>query len=452
MSANALPMIEVHGIGKTYFEFGTPVGRLANVFGMHDGDRHAIEKHRILQDVSFNVMPGEAVGIIGRNGAGKSTLLRIVCGTMEPTTGSVTVRGRLAALLELGAGFDPEFSGRENIFLNAALMGMSRSQVESRFNDILEFADIGDYIDQPVKTYSSGMFVRLAFAVIANCDADILVIDEALAVGDVFFTQKCMRFIREFVSSGGTLLFVSHDTSSVLSLCSRAVMLTSGATRVPVVGSADEVCKDYLSRVYEDESRLALVKAQRNSRNDPDKSSEIRIYRGTDLPPATVYAAPFSTGTNSFGLKGATITSVDFLDPAGEIQFAFESNSEVLLQVSISVHTDIIHPAVGFILKDRLGQYVITEGTDARLRQHDVQWLSGSEVKTCFSFTFPNLMAGDYTLDVAVAEGIGHDHVQHHWIHDAIKLEVLGGPAVHGILSPNDTRCQMTVLPPEKLD
>ena len=199
-------------------------------------------------DISFDVRTGETVGIIGRNGSGKSTLLQILCGTLVPTAGAVSTRGRIAAMLELGAGFDPEFTGRENVLLNAELLGLTPRQIESRYASICEFADIGDFIEHPVKTYSSGMQVRLAFAVMAHVDADILVIDEALAVGDALFTQKCMRFLRAF-KQRGTLLFVTHDTTAVLSLCDRTIWLDRG--RIQMDGTSKEVCEAYLQFLFE---------------------------------------------------------------------------------------------------------------------------------------------------------------------------------------------------------
>jgi len=190
----------------------------------------AIGEFLALNDVSFEVSRGETVGIIGRNGAGKSTLLQIVCGTLKPTSGFIETHGRIAAMLELGAGFNPEFSGRENIFLNGYIVGLTRQQIEARYDAICGFADIGEFIEQPIKTYSAGMAVRLAFAVMAHVDAQILVIDEALAVGDARFVQKCMRFLREF-KERGTLLFVSHDTIAVSSLCDRAIWLDAGRVK-----------------------------------------------------------------------------------------------------------------------------------------------------------------------------------------------------------------------------
>ena len=209
--------IRVQNITKTYQIYDKPQDRLKQ--SLWRGRKQFYREFKALDDVSFEVKKGETVGIIGRNGSGKSTLLQIICGTLAPTSGTVEVNGRVAALLELGAGFNPEFTGKENVYMNASILGLSKEEIDAKYDDIVAFADIGDFIEQPVKTYSSGMYVRLAFAVIAHVDADILVIDEALAVGDVFFTQKCMRFIEQYQENGGAILFVSHDMATVTKLC-----------------------------------------------------------------------------------------------------------------------------------------------------------------------------------------------------------------------------------------
>ncbi len=239
--------IRVDGVAKRYRIFARPFDRLLfQMFGLRET---RCEPFDALHELSFAVRPGETLGLIGRNGAGKSTLLQIICGTLTPSTGNVAVNGRVAALLELGAGFNPEFTGRENVYMNAAIYGLDRAEIDRALPSILEFAEIGDFIDRPVKTYSSGMFVRLAFAVIAHVRADILIIDEALAVGDVYFTQKCMRFLKRFKESG-TLVFVSHDVNSVINLCDRAIWLDRG--RIARQGPAKEVCEAYLGSFYPD--------------------------------------------------------------------------------------------------------------------------------------------------------------------------------------------------------
>lgn len=216
-----------------------------------------------LRDVTLDVSRGESVAIIGRNGSGRSTLLQTICGTLTPTTGTATVRGRVAALLELGAGFNPEFTGRENVFLSAAILGLT--EIRERYDATAEFAGIGDFIEQPVKLYSSGMYARLAFAVAAHVDADVLIIDEILAVGDAAFTQKCMRFIRQF-KKRGTLLFVSHDSTSVINLCDRALWLDRGTVRE--LGPSKDVCHNYLASIMaekEDPQGLPHIGGERRT-------------------------------------------------------------------------------------------------------------------------------------------------------------------------------------------
>jgi lipopolysaccharide transport system ATP-binding protein len=242
--------VRVDGLGKRYEIYAQPSDRLRQMMlprlwrMIGKSGSEYFKEFWALRDVSFEVRRGETVGIIGRNGSGKSTLLQMVCGTLNPTEGAIDVRGRIAALLELGAGFNPEFTGRENVYLSGLLYGIAEPELRKRFGAIVDFADIGGFIDQPVKTYSSGMYVRLAFAIAAHVDADTLIIDEALSVGDVRFTQKCMRYLREF-QQHGTLLFVSHDTSAVVNLCDRAIWLDSG--RMVMDGPARDVVERYLA-------------------------------------------------------------------------------------------------------------------------------------------------------------------------------------------------------------
>ncbi len=233
--------ISVKDISKSFEIYAKPVHRLWQM--LFAGRRCFYREFKALQNIDFDVRRGECVGIIGRNGAGKSTLLQIIAGTLRSSSGSCTLSGRVAALLELGSGFNPEFSGKDNVFLNAAVLGFSREQTEARYQEILDFADIGDFIDQPVKTYSSGMLVRLAFAVQVMLDPDVLIVDEALAVGDIFFQQKCFARLKKLTSQGTTILFVSHDIALVKSLCSRAVYLKEG--KLAAFGPAAEVCDMY---------------------------------------------------------------------------------------------------------------------------------------------------------------------------------------------------------------
>jgi ABC-type polysaccharide/polyol phosphate transport system ATPase subunit len=233
--------IRVRNLSKCYQVYEQPQHRLLQ--GIFRGRKQFFHEFWALRDVSFEVNKGDTIGIIGRNGSGKSTLLQLICRTLAPTSGSVESEGRIAALLELGAGFNPEFTGKENVYMNASVLGLSHAEISARYQDIVAFADIGEFIDQPVKTYSSGMFVRLAFAVVAHVDADILVVDEALSVGDIAFQNKCMAHLRKMTKQGATILFVSHDLSTTQIICDRVVWLESG--RVKQIGDPVQVSRDY---------------------------------------------------------------------------------------------------------------------------------------------------------------------------------------------------------------
>ena len=234
-------IVQCTNLGKCYQIYNEPKDRLKQI--IRRGSKQYFKEFWALRDINFEIKQGESLGIIGRNGSGKSTLLQLICGTLTPTEGIVNKKGRVAALLELGSGFNPEFTGLENIYLNASMLGLTKEETNNKIDDILAFADIGDYINQPVKSYSSGMSVRLAFAVSANVDADILVIDEALSVGDAIFVQRCMRFIRK-IREEKCLIFVSHDSEAIKSFCNKALWLHQG--NIKVKGECKEVALDYL--------------------------------------------------------------------------------------------------------------------------------------------------------------------------------------------------------------
>ncbi|EIJ35971.1 ABC transporter ATP-binding protein [Thiothrix nivea] len=441
--------IKVEGVGKNYQIYDKPHHRL---WQMLRGVRKTYYRDFwAVKNVSFSVRRGDTVGIIGRNGAGKSTLLQMICGTLTPTTGSIEVNGRVAALLELGAGFNPEFTGRENVYMNSAVLGLSREETDARFADIIAFADIGDFIGQPVKTYSSGMMVRLAFAVIAHVDADILVVDEALAVGDAFFTQKCMRFIQQFQKNGGTLLFVSHDMGTVMNICQSAIMLFAGGQRNAIMGAAEALCKEYLNQIYDDPERHQQVEQQR-SLHEPwvqRDSTKVQTVLTGIAPEKNVYAiSPFRADGESFGAGGATITDAGFFAEDGERFTMLEGGQTVRFRVCMRANQALTYPALGIMLKDRLGQYLYTAGTDESFRHHRLVFQAGENICATFQFDMPILSRGVYTINVAVAEGTGDAHIQHHWIHDAIKLEVVSGPVVHGLGSPLNMEITMEFLQP----
>jgi lipopolysaccharide transport system ATP-binding protein len=371
-----------------------------------------------LSDISIEIRKGETVGIIGRNGSGKSTLLQIICGTLHPTGGEVETNGRVAALLELGSGFNPEFSGRENVYMNASVLGLRNAEIDARFDRIAAFADIGDFIEQPAKTYSSGMLVRLAFAVIAHVDADILVVDEALAVGDAFFALKCMRFLREFMKTG-TVLFVSHDTGSVKNLCSRAIWLEQG--RVVRDGAPKEVCEYYLEAFYE---------AQRGARAAPGASEGADGSHSGDDARSPIAAAGnlrsapsklrFNPHAGSFGTGWAKIQDVSLLDANERPLARIAGGERVTLRVVIHSYRALDAPIIGFFVNDRLGQALFGDNTFAACRERPVRCGSGEALQADFMFHMPLLPAGEYSITISVANGTQDTHEQHHWIHDAV--------------------------------
>jgi len=432
--------IRVRHLGKCYHVYEKPAHRLLQM--LWRGSRNYYREFWAVEDVSFDIRRGETVGIIGRNGAGKSTLLQMICGTLNPTRGDIEVNGKVAALLELGAGFNPEFTGRENVYLAASLYGLAKEDVDARFADIATFADIGEFIEQPVKTYSSGMFVRLAFAVIAHVDADILVVDEALSVGDAYFQQKCMRFLSDFQSNGGTLLFVSHDMGAVNALCASAVLLRRlGGRYLCDVGLAKNISSIYLRELYDERTKASAASLAFDvdgSFNSADTNTQVlgthrQSFEVSDIHPARYHASPFRPNAEGFGAGGASITSVLFRSPKGHTLTEFTSDEEVSLVVYARTAKPMVYPAIGFMLKDRKGQYVITESTDSYLRSEAIQVEAHCEVEAEFRMRLPSLVRGEYTLDVAFAEGPGEDHVQHHWLHDVLVLTVINNNVVHGM-------------------
>lgn len=380
-----------------------------------------------LKDVSLNIRKGETLGVIGRNGAGKSTLLQILCGTLSPTAGRIETQGRIAALLELGSGFNPDFTGRENVYLNAAVLGLTKQQIDARFDDIAAFAGIGEFIDQPVKTYSSGMFVRLAFAVIAHVDADILIIDEALAVGDAVFTQKCMRFLRRF-KERGTLVFVSHDINSVINLCERALWLDHGTVRL--LGNAKEVAESYFQYTMQEVTGVpqpAPVESapapavQEDAQTSPRQVASLTQPVDEERPTITLFKnLNESTGWNT---GGARITSVRLLKDTGEESLVFKGGDVVRLEIDAAISQELTSPIIGFIVKDKLGQALFGDNTYGY--SPVVQSAASGETLTgSFQFTLPLLPSGTYSMTVAIAEGTPTQNVQHHWLHEALVFNV----------------------------
>lgn len=429
--------ISVENISKCYHIYDNPRYRLMQMLSR--GRKQYFQEFWALKNVSFDVKKGQTLGIIGKNGSGKSTLLQIICGTLNQTNGSVQSNGRIAALLELGSGFNVEFTGRENVYMNSALLGLSKKEIESRYNDIVNFADIGYFIDQPVKTYSSGMFVRLAFAVIANVDADILIIDEALSVGDVFFTQKCMRFLRKF-REHGTLIFVSHDVGAINGLCDITLWLDKGEPQV--MGPSKIVSEKYLASLYSKDNTLYVQKTiDKYAENKQMLFSPklIRDCRADRIDRSSLRndleIFKFAPGASSdFGVRGAEIKNVIIVDSEGELVTRLVGGELVLLYVEVLAFRSIVSPIIGFSLKDRLGQVLFGDNTFISYQNERVIIDAGNYFKAKFTFNMPILPCGDYSIDAAVAEGTQDEHIQHHWIYDALVVKSLSSSVSTGLI------------------
>lgn len=431
LAGSAPVVIDVRDVSKCYTVYQRPQDRLLQAImprlqsAARQGVRRYYDEFWAVRNLTFQVHQGQTVGIIGRNGSGKSTTLQIVCGTLAPTVGEVEVRGRIAALLELGTGFNPEFTGRENVYVNAAILGLDRSEVEKRFSDIALFADIGAHMDQPVKTYSSGMVVRLAFAVIAHVDADILVIDEALAVGDAVFTQKCMRYLREF-RERGTVLFVSHDAASILNLCDHAIWLHEG--RVRMQGPAKQVSEAYVEftaqEVYGD--RVKLAASRQESAPAPPVPAR--------APDPTHSVELFDNIANSEGWssQSAKILSVELFDAHDAPLSVARGGERVRLRIRAQAFDALASPILGFFVKDRLGQSLFGEHTFTYRPGMAVE--AGEVIEATFAFVLPMLPNGSYSMTVSIADGEPFNHVQHHWLHDAVILNVFSEQLRYGLV------------------
>jgi len=443
--------IKVENLSKCYQIYEQPRDRLKQFVmppfqrAIGQSAKQYFREFWALRDVSFEVRKGETVGIIGRNGSGKSTLLQMICGTLQPTSGSVTTVGRIAALLELGSGFNPEFSGRENVYMNAGILGLSKSEIDARYDAILEFAEIGEFIEQPVKTYSSGMYVRLAFAVIANVDADILVIDEALAVGDIFFTQKCMRFLAEF-KKRGTILFVTHDTNSVMSLCERAVWLQAGDRKA--YSDSKTVCQSYLAEYYASSGSTQVVSQPKieSVRNAEDFRDLRQDFINASVIRNDLEVFRFSAEGEKFGLSKAHILDVYLGSESGAPISWFVGGELVALVIKIHAEVELDQPIVGFLVKDKNGQHLFGDNTYLTYVDDAVRINSGNDFTASFKFRMPMMPAGDYTIGVAIANGTQDNHVVHSWVHDAIAFKshsssvstgLVGIPMIDIELQPN---------------
>lgn len=374
--------IRIEGLGKAYKQYHNRWIRLAEWLLPFAGPRHHLKW--VMRDVSFSLEPGEAVGIIGINGAGKSTLLKMITGTTQPTTGSVEITGRVAALLELGMGFHPEFTGRQNAFMAGQLLGMGVEEIAALMPEIEAFAEIGDYIDQPVRVYSSGMQMRLAFSVATAKRPDVLIVDEALSVGDAYFQHKSFDRIRSYSRAGTTLLIVSHDKHAIQSICNRAILLDGG--RLVKEGMPEEVMDYYNARLAEREN--ANLNLQQHMRED----GKVQTVSGTGE---------------------ASVVDIALLNERGESQEVFDVGVPVALQVKVKTRAPIPRLILGYMIKDRLGQAVFGTNTDLT-KQPILDVAPGEEI--VYRIDFPlNLGPGTYSIATALESTDTHLVDNYEW-------------------------------------
>ena len=417
--------ISLNNVSKCFKRYDRPVDRLKEILLPR---KSYAQEFWALRDISFEIIKGETMGIIGRNGAGKSTLLQLICGTLMPTEGEVQVNGRVAALLELGAGFNPEFTGRDNVYMNGAIMGLSKTEVDERFDNIAAFADINDFIDQPVKTYSSGMYVRLAFAAAIHVDPDILIVDEALAVGDMFFQAKCMARMRRMMESGVTVLFVSHDTTSVKSLCQKGVFLENGELKK--IGKASEVVATYVSIVHGDMNQELKVQLKDKSEISSDNQ---KIQSANDVAGNSIISEIFvstdkevelAEGAHRYGEGGAKVLDIKLLNSQNLPTTQIESREEFTIQASILFDQDFPTFCFGYLIRDIKGIDII--GAVTSVEKVQIPCVTNGEIYVVEMKATNMLNAGIYTLTFAVELPIvmNQQHLYLDWINDALIFKV----------------------------
>ncbi|MFT3961574.1 ABC transporter ATP-binding protein [Propionivibrio sp.] len=394
--------ISVRNLGKTYRLFGHPGDRIMQFLSL--GMKKYHNKFTALHDVSFDIKKGETVGIIGRNGSGKSTLLQLICGILKPTTGSVKVNGRISALLELGAGFNPEFTGRENVYFQGAVMGISKGEMDVRFDEIAAFADIGEFVDQPVRTYSSGMFVRLAFAVAISVEPDILVVDEALAVGDARFQARCFERIAAIRGGGGTILLVTHALEQVAHYCDRAMMLHAGGL------VADDAPDSTLSRY------LAMC-AMPGYTTIPDVPS------GRDSGTELCRHPAYNSAETRWGDGAASIENIRIVQDGRENPTYLSPGSTVELKITVTSHNDLGGVIFGMTIKSLTGAIVLSVNSQD-LSAGQLYTLRAKEhIEIAFYFN-PFLDEGGYLLSLGVVSKTDAGILPHDRRYDVITLSI----------------------------
>lgn len=463
-------------LGKCYRIFDRPQDRLKQT--LFQSRRQYYRSYWALRHVSFELRRGETLGIIGRNGSGKSTLLQLLCGTLTASEGTCACNGRLAALLELGSGFNPDFTGLENVYLYASLLGLNKQQTDERLDAILGFADIGDFVRQPVKSYSSGMAVRLAFAVVAHVDADILVVDEALSVGDVFFVQKCMRFIKRFKESN-TLILVTHDSQSLLTVCSHGIVLANGRMITEKVG-ARKAIQAYVDHAYlrrdqqadhprssdpalqpsqeaPSEQDLQTIKAQVNvgmpqlqvgsSPEEQKRTSETlqqTIAASLQQGHSVVGTLSDCEETGEFWNGECSLNAIKVVNTDASRSAFLAEGEKIEITITATCNKAIDNPIIGFAIRNKDGLPVIGENTLTLGAGSRGPLQPGEVICARFRFTMPRISPGQYTLYAAIARGTPGDITQMHYFHDICAFEVVSLKPCYALTCPSDMMVELT--------
>ncbi|MEM7552635.1 MAG: ABC transporter ATP-binding protein [Cyanobacteria bacterium P01_A01_bin.84] len=426
-------VISLEDISKCYKRYSRPADRLKEVLLPH---KSQAQEFWALRDINLEVSRGEHLGIIGRNGSGKSTLLQIIAKTLTPTAGNVHVKGRLSALLELGSGFNPEFTGRQNVFFNGRILGLQEKEIQERFDNIAAFADIGDFMEEPVKSYSSGMFVRLAFAVAIHVEPEILIVDEALAVGDIFFQQKCFQYLEKLRKNGTAILFVTHDTQAIVKLCDRAILLQDG--HLINQGKPLEVVDKYTETYYSQ-----FIDEEASKQNGADLVKDKLEFDLTSISPTSKYfVVPNDfisdfTDKNRYGSAVGLIDAVSISDVNGKLKSTFFVNEEIVLSVKVNPSPDnLTSLSVGFTLKNRLGEVLIA--TNTCMLSCPIPEDKLGKIFVCQFKLKPNIAPNKYTIDFAIAESKQDTKMIYDWVNNALTIDIVtqGRPAQAGLCFP----------------
>lgn len=451
------PAIKVENVSKAYTVWSSPaarlhgplLGRLGRLPFLPSPARDACERmshgavrnYYALHDVSLEVRRGASVGIIGRNGSGKSTLMQLLAGTLTPTRGEVNVVGSVAAMLELGSGFDPEFTGRENVYLHAAIRGMSRRQTDAKFDEIAAFADIGDFIDQPIKTYSSGMVVRLAFAASACLKPEVLLVDEALSVGDIFFQQKCIRHMSDAMADV-TKVLVTHDLQAVRSVTEYAYVLDRG--EIAFAGSSRDAVDFYIRMSHRTSAGIGAAAAHAGTRSlrscaEPDAGADLNAERLEKLPWLDLKSTQLS-GAGDILIRRVAVTNPD-LASIGTVGAGDRISVDLLLSCAAAKQ----HVIIGYLLCDRLGNQICGENSCSLA--DGVVALGPGEHLVRFEFVWPEIQPGEYTITVGIGEGTDPlRHVVQCWAHNVVKLGAISpGRVIHCIF--NNPMSKLDIVP-----